>query len=98
MKFKHLEQIPADVVNWRVDVANAGRLSATLKANWENVLLFKRLATPVVDGPVKHSVDDLRWTGPSKYFREFCARLEAPELQQKAETLAASRNRDLEMV
>jgi 5'-3' exonuclease len=98
MKFKHLEQIPPDVVHWRVDVANAGRLSATLKANWENVLLFKRLATLVVDGPIKHTVDDLLWTGPSKSFKEFCDRLEAPDLLQKAEVLAESRNRHFERV
>ena len=98
MKFKYLEEIPKDVVHWRVDVSNAGRLSATLKANWENALLYKRLATLVVDGPVKHSVDDLRWTGPSKSFQEFCTRLEAPDLLQKAELLAATRNHQFEKV
>ncbi len=91
IKFKHLENIPKDVVNWKVDVANAGRLSSTLKANWENVLLFRHLATLVLDGPVKNSVDDLRWTGPTKAFAETCVRLEAPDLMQRAETLAESR-------
>ena len=91
IKFKHLENIPKDVVNWKVDVANAGRLSSTLKANWENVLLFRHLATLVLDGPVKNSVDDLRWTGPTKTFAETCVRLEAPDLMQRAETLAESR-------
>ena len=91
MKFKHLENIPKDVVNWKVDVPNAGRLSSTLKANWEKVLLFRHLATLVVDGPVQNSVDDLRWTGPTKAFAETCVRLEAPDLMQRAETLAESR-------
>ena len=91
MKFKHLENIPKDVVDWRVDVPNAGRLSSILKANWENVLLFRHLATLVVDGPVQNSVDDLRWKGPTKAFAETCVRLEAPDLMQRAKTLAESR-------
>jgi 5'-3' exonuclease len=91
MKFKHLEHIPKNVVDWKVDVMNAGRLSATLKADWESAKLFRRLATLVADGPIKHSVDELKWTGPTQNFAEICNRLEAPELVQRAETLATSR-------
>jgi len=91
MKFKHLENIPKNVVDWKVDVMNAGRLAVTLKADWESALLFRRLATLVVDGPIKNTVDELKWTGPTQTFAEICKRLEAPELVQRAETLAASR-------
>lgn len=90
-KFKHLEAIPRDVVNWKVDVSSAGLLAYTLKTHWGNALLFRRLATLVVDGPVKNLLDELKWAGPSKTFAEICKRLEAPDLLQWAETLAGSR-------
>jgi 5'-3' exonuclease len=92
-KFKHLEKIPKDVADWKVDVSSAGLLAYTLKTNWGNALLFRRLATLVLDGPVKNLLDDLKWTGPSKTFAEICNRLEAPDLLQWAETLSASRMR-----
>lgn len=93
MKFKHLEKIPREVTDWKVDVSSAGSLAYTLKTNWENALLFRRLATLVVDGPVKNCVDDLKWRGPSKTFPEICARLESPDLLQLAQSLAAVRNK-----
>jgi 5'-3' exonuclease len=88
MKFKHIEHIPKDVRDWMVNVSNAGRLSSTLKSNWEHALLFRKLATLVTEGPIQNCVDDLKWTGPSDSFREICNRLEAPDLWQKAEKLA----------
>lgn len=90
-KFKHLENIPPSVVDWHVDVAEAGRLAATLKANLERALLFRRLATLVIDGPVSSTVDELEWIGPTKSFEEMCSRLEAPELLERAQLLASTR-------
>lgn len=90
-KFKHLENIPPSAIDWHVDVANAGRLAATLKANLEHALLFRRLATLVVDGPVSSTVDELEWTGPTKSFEQMCRRLEAPELFEQAVSLAKNR-------
>lgn len=90
-KFKHLENIPPNVIDWRVDVADAGRLAATLKLNLERALLFRRLATLVIDGPVTSTVDELEWAGPTKSFDEMCRRLEAPELFERAQSLAEKR-------
>jgi 5'-3' exonuclease len=92
MKFKHIEHIPKDVRDWMVNVSNAGRLSSTLKSNWEHALLFRKLATLVTDGPVQNCVDDLKWSGPSDAFREICNRLEAPDLLKRAESLAEARS------
>ncbi len=88
-KFKHLEGIPPNVADWHVNVNAA--LAATLNTNREHALLFRRLATLVIDGPVRSTVDELEWTGPAKSFPEMCNRLEAPELLQRAESLAADR-------
>jgi 5'-3' exonuclease len=92
-KFTHLEKIPKEVVHWKVDVANAGRLSATLKADWENALLYRRLATLVVDGPVKNSVDDLFWSGPTPSFEKICAYLESPDFVARARSLSQARSK-----
>jgi 5'-3' exonuclease len=89
MKFKHIEHIPKNVSDWMVNVSNAGRLSSTLKSNWEHALLFRKLATLVTDGPVQNCVDDLKWIGPSDSFREICDRLEAPDLLHRAEKLVS---------
>lgn len=94
MKFKHIEQIPKDVRDWMVNVSNAGRLSSTLKSNWEHALLFRKLATLITDGPIQNCVDDLKWTGPSDAFREICNRLEAPDLLKRAESLADAKNQN----
>jgi 5'-3' exonuclease len=91
MKFKHLENIPKDVMDWKVDVSGAGRLAATLKMNWENALLFRRLATLISIGPVKTPLDQLKWKGPLKSFSEICERLESPDLLKRAQALAAGR-------
>jgi len=90
-KFKHIEKIPLDVTKWNVDVSNAGGLCANLKNNIDNALLFRRLATLVIDGPVQSSVDDLQWKGPTPLFREFCKRLEAPDLYERAKALCNAR-------
>jgi 5'-3' exonuclease len=88
MKFKHIEEIPADVRDWKVNVSNAGLLAYSLRTNWESVLLYRQLASLVIHGPVKNKVDDLLWTAPSKTFPQICARLEAPELVPRVEQLA----------
>src|SRR3979411_2184352 len=44
-KFVHLESIPADCREWRVNVANAGSLAATLSRERDRALLFRTLAT-----------------------------------------------------
>ena len=43
---------------------SGGKLAATLAADLELALLFRRIATIELDAPVMGSVDDLRWTGP----------------------------------
>ena len=64
-KFRHLECIPADVRDWHVDVANAGRLALTLAAERDRAMLFRTLATLRTDIALFQNVDELKFRGPS---------------------------------
>jgi 5'-3' exonuclease len=75
-KFKHLEQIPADWQQWRVNASRAAALAATLARDRELAYLFRTLATLRTDVPVFDSVDALRWDGPTSAFPDIAARLD----------------------
>jgi 5'-3' exonuclease len=57
---------------------------ALLGTRRELALLFKKLATLRADAPLFHSVDALRWNGPSDAFASFAARIDAPRLVERA--------------
>jgi len=76
-RFGHLEAIPADVREWRVNAASPGALAATLARDRENAFLFRDLATLRTDIPLFQSVDELEWHGPTPAFAPIAARLEA---------------------
>ena len=76
-KFVHLESIPKDCRDWRVNAANAGALAETLVREWEHALLFRTLATLRTDIPLFKNVDDLRWAGPKADFDSMALRLDA---------------------
>lgn len=76
-KFCHLEHIPNDYREWRVDTANAFRLSDTLRREWENALLFRKLATLRTDILLFESVEELKWNGSKQGFDQLGARLDA---------------------
>ena len=61
-KFEHLESIPVDPREWKVNAANAGALAATLVREREHALLFRDLATLRTDIPLFDSVDELKWS------------------------------------
>ena len=76
-KFVHLESIPADVREWRVNVTNASALAATLSRERERALLFRTLATLRTDIALFENVDQLHWKGPTADFEVLAARLDA---------------------
>jgi 5'-3' exonuclease len=81
-KFLHLESIPKDCREWRVNAANAGSLSHTLCSEWENALLFRRLATLRTDISLFDNVEQLRWRGPTSAFEALAARLDAAQIER----------------
>jgi 5'-3' exonuclease len=64
-RYGHLEAIPADWREWRVNAANAQSLARTLAGQHDLALLFRDLATLRTDIPLFESVDELEWDGPT---------------------------------
>ncbi len=64
-KFLHLESIPVDCRDWRVNATNAGALAATLREQRDLALLFRTLATLRTDIKLFDDVDQLRWSRPN---------------------------------
>lgn len=75
-KFTHLESIPRDSGDWRVNATNASALAATLSREWDRALLFRSLATLRTDIALFEKVDQLRWTGPTSAFASVAERLD----------------------
>jgi 5'-3' exonuclease len=75
-KFEHLEAIPEDSREWRVNAANAATLAATFARDRDHAFLFRDLATLRTDMPLFESVDELKWAGPREEFAALGARLD----------------------
>jgi 5'-3' exonuclease len=82
-KFGHLEAIPKDCSEWKVNANNAGALADTLCREWKNALLFRKLATLRTDIPLFEDVDELRWKGPKPEFEAIAAELDAAVTTRK---------------
>ena len=68
-KFLHIESIPTDCREWRVNAANASALAGTLCREREHAMLFRTLATLRTDIALFDDVDQLRWNGPTPGLR-----------------------------
>ncbi len=87
-RYGHLEDIPASAGQWDVaGLRGAAKLSATLQAQLDDAVLFRRIATVETDIDVG-SVDDWRWGGPTDSFVDVAERLGSPGLAGYAERLA----------
>ena len=74
-QYKKLESIPKDAAKWKVSAISPGRATSlveSLTTNWEEALLFRKLATIRTDVPLKESLNDLKWKGAREDFTEFC--------------------------
>ena len=76
-RFLHLESIPADWREWKVNAANASALSRTLAEQHDNALLFRDLATLRTEIPLFDSVDQLQWNGSTSEAVRYAARFDA---------------------
>ena len=90
-KFVHLESIPPEVREWRVNVNNASVLAATLSRERERALLFRTLATLRTDITLFEDVDQLRWKGPTDGFDALAARLDAARTETRRSGAQRSR-------
>jgi 5'-3' exonuclease len=82
-KYSHLELIPRDWREWRVNAANASGLAYTLFSRYDEALLFRRLATLRTDIVLFDDVEQLRWKGPTEAFAAVGARLDAAVTEKK---------------
>jgi 5'-3' exonuclease len=84
-RFVHLEAIPPSVGDWHVDVRSAPGLGATLRARWDEALLYRRLATLRLDVPLPQTdPDELRWRGARRGpFLALCQELGAQALAER---------------
>ena len=82
-KFGHLESIPLDCREWRVNAANASALAGVLSREMDRALLFRRLATLRTDIALFADVEQLRWNGPTPAFAALAARLDAARTEPR---------------
>src|SRR5215471_640522 len=82
-KFGHIECIPADSRDWKVNAASAGSLAATLSRERERAQLFRTLATLRTDIALFEDADQLQWNGPTPAFDAIATRLDAAITETK---------------
>ena len=81
-RYVHLEDIPDKVTHWDVHVRGAAALAVSLREHREEALLFRELATLVLDVPlVSQTLDEMRWRGAHRApFEALAESLDAPDL------------------
>ncbi len=94
-RYEHLEDIPAQAIDWdpavRRRVRGPEKLAATLASDLEHALLFRTLATLQVEPDLVGSVPELEWGGPKPALDDISAYLRDPALAAKAAALAETR-------
>ncbi len=86
-RYGHLENIPPAAGQWDVEgLRGAAKLSATLQDQFDDALLFRRIATIDTDVEVG-VVDEWLWTGPAPGFDEVAASIGSPGLVDEARRL-----------
>ncbi len=89
--YGHIEDIPDMHTDWAPKVRGAAGLAATLVAERDLALLFRRIATVRTDAPVSDSIDELAWRGPRSGFEDLCDQIGAGALFDRVMNLAAYR-------
>jgi 5'-3' exonuclease len=75
-RYGHLESIPKDPAEWEFLNRRAPRLVETLTSQWDNVLLYRELATLRTDVNLPEKLDGLKWKGARRSQLEaFCKKL-----------------------
>lgn len=82
-KFGHIEAIPADWREWRVNAASASALARTLFEERDQAMLFRTLATLRTDLALFEDVEQLRWSGPTPGFTALASRFDAAKTETR---------------
>lgn len=83
-RWRRLEQIPDDPLQWGVAVRSATNLAATLAENRKTVMLYRTLTTLRRDVPLPETLDDLEWHGVKKdEFLALCERFGFDDLRSR---------------
>ena len=83
-QYPHLEDIPKDYGQWHPSIRRARPLAESLFSAWNDALLFRTLATLLLDVPVFDTIDELAWKGPQAEFQACCDRMNAIALYRRA--------------
>lgn len=87
-RYGHIEDIPAAAGQWDVDgLRGAAKLATTLQAQFDDALLFRRIATVDTDLDVG-AVDEWLWNGPTERFATVAEEIGTPGLLEEARRLA----------
>jgi 5'-3' exonuclease len=76
-RFVHIESVPTEWREWRVNAANPKALARVLSEQRDRALLFRTLATLRTDIALFADVEQLRWNGPTPAFPNLAARFDA---------------------
>jgi 5'-3' exonuclease len=83
LRYGQLEAIPADSTQWGLPAARALRLSESLRAHWDEALLFRQLATLRHDVPLTEHFPDLAWRGAHPRLKALCLELGSEKLPDR---------------
>jgi 5'-3' exonuclease len=89
-EYEHLDKIPKDTTKWKPKIRGAAKLAETLFDNFDDAMLYRKLATLRFDVDVFKNIDELKWQGPTEKFEELCERLKAKNAFKRATKLAES--------
>ena len=80
--YQRIEQIPADVAQWKVKPRGAIQLAATLVEHRDDAFLYRKLATLVETVPLAETLEDLKFKGvPRERFERWCDELGVQRLK-----------------
>jgi len=90
-KYGHIQNIPPSSDDWQVKVRGAVKLAVTLRENYDDALLFRKIATVITDIDLFGSVDEMRWDGPTPAFEQIARDLGQVGLWKRAVELHKNR-------
>ncbi len=81
-QYRHIEAVPTDARKWSAKLRRAEQLAAALAESRDDALLYRRLATLILDVPLREELEDLRWRGVHRQpFQLWCDSLGVSELK-----------------